>query len=459
MRTIAGIAACIIEAKLPRRLVQLRRASARALQHADRSQSVRFTGFHRGLEILIDAGLEIHKRATRVAEGRHSATGERSGLRCREKLRQVRRTMRIARVAHALAVLLGTICLGSAELGAAPPTHTARMSWLDNGTIRLGVDLELGGAITWLSKSGEGPNVINSFDWGRQVQMSFYSGPIPFLPGGRQPSKVWETLGWNPIQSGDYVGHRSHVVEQTNDGHRLYVKCVPMQWPLDDVPGDCTFESWIELDGTAVRARCRLVNARTDRTQYPARQQEMPAVYTNAPWHRIITYSGAEPFTGGALREIALQPPPQWSHWIATENWSALLDDSGWGLGVWNRSTTEFIGGFSGRPGTGGATDAPCGYLSPTRPEILDHDIDYAYEYDLVLGTAEEIRARALHRTGERTLPRWDFTEGRLGWHYRNAEDSGWRASDGLRIQWDKADPQLESPPFFCRAEEAPTRW
>ena len=31
---------------------------------------------------------------------------------------------------------------------AATPTHEPRMIWLDNGTIRLSVDLNLGGAIT-----------------------------------------------------------------------------------------------------------------------------------------------------------------------------------------------------------------------------------------------------------------------------------------------------------------------
>src|SRR4051794_15962060 len=92
------------------------------------------------------------------------------------------------------------------------------VSYLDNGTIRVGVDLTLGGAITYLSKSGDPLNVINSYDWGRQVQMSFYSGPVPFSVGEKQPKPEWIHLGWNPIQSGDAFGHRARVVEHSNDG-------------------------------------------------------------------------------------------------------------------------------------------------------------------------------------------------------------------------------------------------
>ena len=102
------------------------------------------------------------------------------------------------------------------------------MEYIENDFVKLGVDLRLGGAITVLiDKQRDDRNLINSHDWGRQVQMSFYSGPNPFIPpNGKQPSETWAKLGWNPIQSGDTGGNRSETLESSNDGESIYVKCV-----------------------------------------------------------------------------------------------------------------------------------------------------------------------------------------------------------------------------------------
>ena len=145
------------------------------------------------------------------------------------------------------------------------------MSYVDNGTIRVGMNLDIGGAITYVAPSDAHENIINSHDWGRQIQLSFYSGPTPFVPNGKEPSPTWRFLGWNPIQAGDCYGHGSKVIAHENDGQTMYVKCIPMQWPLNNEPGECTFETWTRLEGSAVWVRSRINNARADTTQYPAR--------------------------------------------------------------------------------------------------------------------------------------------------------------------------------------------
>ena len=146
-------------------------------------------------------------------------------------------------------------------------SDSAQMSYLDNGHIRIGINLALGGSISYLAESKDKINIINNHDWGRQIQMSFYSGPNPFTPNGKQPSETWKFLGWNPIQTGDYAGHRSRVTDHRNDGKIIYVKCIPMQWPLDNEPGECTFESWIRLRDNTVSVRSRINNRRSDKTQ------------------------------------------------------------------------------------------------------------------------------------------------------------------------------------------------
>ena len=69
--------------------------------------------------------------------------------------------------------------------------------FIENEYLRLGANLSLGGALTHLSEKGK-KNLINSCDWGRQVQMSFYSHPVPFKPEGFEMEENWKFIGWNP---------------------------------------------------------------------------------------------------------------------------------------------------------------------------------------------------------------------------------------------------------------------
>jgi len=233
---------------------------------------------------------------------------------------------------------LGVTLIAKAALCAnsvlAQAPQGAHMSYLVNPEAKVGVDLSRGGAIVFLSRGG-GDNLINNFDLGRQVQLSFFSGPVPFAVGDQHPAKQWEHIGWNPIQAGDDFKHASRVLEHRNDGHSIYVKTLPLQWPLNNVPGDCTFESWLRLDGPVVTVRARLNNARLDVKQYPARLQELPAVYANAPYHRVVSYTGDRPFCGAPVRTMTKPTGSHpWSFWYATEGWSALLDDGDRGIGL-----------------------------------------------------------------------------------------------------------------------------
>lgn len=278
------------------------------------------------------------------------------------------------------------------------------MSYLDNGEIRIGVDLEIGGAITYLSKSGSDENIVNSHDWGRQIQMSFYSGPTPFEPNGKKPREYWKFLGWNPIQSGDTYGNKSRVTKHTNDGETLFVECIPMHWPLDNQPAECRFQLTLRLEGKTVKAEAAILNNRSDTTDYGERGQEVPAVYTNGTFWRLFTYDGDAPFTNAPLRQITkvwdTSKTPQemeggpWDHWTSTEQWAALVNDDGFGVGIHSPETQKFVGGFAGTPGSGGPKDAPTGYISPIAQVNLRHDTVYRYEYTLIVGQLEEIRAK-----------------------------------------------------------------
>ncbi|MDO8541305.1 MAG: hypothetical protein Q7S40_12775 [Opitutaceae bacterium] len=337
-----------------------------------------------------------------------------------------------------------------------------RMSYLENSEIKVGVNLAIGGAITFLSHRG-GPNMINSFDWGRQIQMSFYSGPNPYTPDGKQPHPRWKQLGWNPIQSGDVGGHPSRVLEHRNDGRELYVKCIPMHWPHSGVPGECTYEWTLRLEGPTVAVRARLVNGRPDRTQYPAKSQELPAVYTNGVWYRLYSYTGDRPFTGAPVALIpkrTVKPGEfPWNRFNATEHWAALLDANNRGLGIWAPGIVAFLGGFVGREGTGGPTDGPTGYIAPVRHELLDHDINYDYAFTMIAGSLAEIRDWVYAHAPHQAPFAFDFARDRQHWYPQGGlRDAGWPLSGALRLTYTEpaAKTRVVSPIGFWHTEDLP---
>ena len=77
----------------------------------------------------------------------------------------------------------------------------ARIEMVENARVKVGVDLDAGGAIMHvedkLLKTG---NMINSFDRGRQIQQSYYSGPVPFIgPTANSPTRIGRS--WAGIRS------------------------------------------------------------------------------------------------------------------------------------------------------------------------------------------------------------------------------------------------------------------
>lgn len=358
-----------------------------------------------------------------------------------------------------------------------PPAPKANQkAFLENDRLRLGVDLARGGSIAFLAdlqgrrdaegklRGGAGESIVNVQDLGRYIGQSYYAGPKPF----GKPHPNWPDWPWNPVSAGDVYNNPCKLLETANDGRTLYVKSQPMQWALENVPADCTFETWISLERSTVRVRNRLTNARDDKRRHPAMDQEVPAVYTVGTLHRLKTYDGDRPFSGGALSEIPKRPEkenmPQWNSFRATEHWAALVDALDWGLGVVHPGVVRFLGGFYLTPGKGGPHDPPTGYVSPVRPEMLDHDAVYEYEYVLVLDTLPKIRETAYRLRPKSSAPDDRFGGESLGdgggrrhWRLAHAFDDGApRGEGGWKVRLDQPDPQLLGPESAWRAEEAP---
>jgi hypothetical protein len=266
---------------------------------------------------------------------------------------------------------------------------------LDNGHIKFKMDLDSGGAITYVSLSGSSYNLINNYDRGRQVQQSYYAGQAIDRRAEGQHSN-WSPWRWNPIQVGDSYGHPSRILAWSNDGNTVYVKTRPLLWDMRNEQCQCNFETWATLSGNTIHVRNKLTTFRTDnRWIVTTTGQELPAVYAIGDLHQLYSYVGGAPYTGAPLTRISNNPPPfppwPWTKWNAAEDWSACVNASGFGIGVLNRNQTEFNGGFYGRIG-GDATSASTCYLSPIAAATLDKTSLYEYSYSLIVGSLGEIR-------------------------------------------------------------------
>jgi hypothetical protein len=352
-------------------------------------------------------------------------------------------------------VLLLTLSVAAAVAGDKRPEP--KMTWLDNGQVRIGMDLALGGAVTHISTKDHPGNIINSADLGRQIQMSHYSGPWPFEVGYKKPHRAWAGLGWNPIQTGDCYMNPSKIIDHRNDGRELYIKCIPMQWPLNDVPGDCLFETWTTLEGPLIHMRYRCTNQRTDKTPYRACPQELPAVYTISKLWRLMSYTGEKPFTGDALTHVQndFRKPWPWTRFLGTERWAALVDDHDWGLGVFKDDGGEFHGGIHGDGRSDDPKHGSTAYVAPIHVETLDHNIVYEHRTQFMVGGLAEIRKR-FNEMATQTPPAWRFAADRQHWFVRDAADAGFPLNGEWRIKFGDRKPRLEGPPRSWRAENAP---
>jgi hypothetical protein len=332
-----------------------------------------------------------------------------------------------------------------------------KMTFLDNGEVRIGMDLGLGGAVTFISSKDHPGNIINSADLGRQIQMSHYSGPWPFEVGYKKPHPTWVGLGWNPIQTGDCYMNPSKVTEHRNDGKEVYIKCIPMQWPLNNVPGDCIFETWTTLEGSIIHMRYRCTNSRSDKTFYRPCAQELPAVYTISKLSRLMSYTGNKPFTQDSVTHVTndWRKAWPWTRFVATEGWAALVDDEGWGLGVFKLDGGEFHGGVYGDGRSDDPKHGSTAYVAPIHTENFDHNIVYEHCTEFVVGKLADIRRR-FNEMATRTPPGWHFLKDRQHWTVRNATDQGLPMNGEWRVGFDGERPRLESPVQCWRAENAP---
>lgn len=261
------------------------------------------------------------------------------------------------------------------------PEVASQKKFIENGKIKVGVDLSSGGSIYWFSELPADRNLLNHADRGRFIQQSYYGKP----DGSMWAKKPWR---WNPVQGGDYKGKPARLLEVKEETNSLYVRSVPVNWAGGQDLEDCRMEQWISLSDNMARVRFRFSYRGTD--THPAVHQELPAVFVDYALPDLVYYKGAKPWSD----EPISKDQPGWPNEgrKCTEHWAGFLGPDGRGVGVLFPGTEKIT--TYRYPGKPGPTGGGCSYFAPIRTMAITPGFVFDYSIYLTIGSADEMRGR-----------------------------------------------------------------
>lgn len=269
---------------------------------------------------------------------------------------------------------------------------------LDNGILHLRLDLSRGGAISYISQSSVNRSLVNIYDEGRYIQQSYYAGKtVNRQASGQNPN--WSPWNWNPIQVGDSYFNRAQLLNYQQYADSLYVKCIPMQWDMKNMPAEAEMEQWTILTNNVIHVKNRLTCHRTD-TIYGegiSNYQELPATYIISALKNLYTYFGNAPFTNAPVvsTPVVNLASGFWGVYLndtVTESWMAFVDDTLWGMAVYNPLSKNFFAGMAGTPGHE-FNSSSTSYIAPSKTVALNKNSVFEYEYYLIVGKLNELRS------------------------------------------------------------------
>lgn len=285
-------------------------------------------------------------------------------------------------------------------LGIATSATADDLLTIDDGTVTVGIDREMGGAITWLSSAAYPKNIVNITDPGRLIQQSYYAG-LRLDRTSEGQSKSWSPWSWNPIQGGGVGGGgqkgtwaRVTAFEKRNNS--LYSETIPKLWDMDDEEAEAVMRQWTTFEPGmpgVVCVKCEIrITRKEDDPWGGAREnpQEIPACYFTRNFASVKSFLG-----DGNWQAEHQKPGPPWGHATPPRKAMAMFEASGQGVAVFSPSSGErwnfgpHGGGLSSNP-----TAGPCMHVAPIDRVPLGRKSTFQYRYWLVVGTKTEIAQR-----------------------------------------------------------------
>lgn len=299
---------------------------------------------------------------------------------------------------HSVAVVMlfgfaNAICLPSTVVA-------ADLLTIDNGSVKIGIDREKGGAITWLSSSAYPKNTVNITDPGRLIQQSYYAG-LRLDRRSEGQSKAWSPWAWNPIQGGGVgaqggkgIWARVTVFEKKDDA--LYSETVPKLWDMADEEANAVMRQWTKFETDmpgVVCVECEIQVKRPKNDPWGKAKmspQEVPACYFTRNFANVRSYLGA-----GKWQPENQKPGPPWGRAQPPRKAMAMFEASGNGVAVFSPTSGAswnfgpHAGGLSSDP-----TAGPCMHVAPVDRVLLGRNSTFRYRYWLIVGNKTEIASR-----------------------------------------------------------------
>jgi hypothetical protein len=251
-------------------------------------------------------------------------------------------------------------------------------TFLDNGTLRIGVNRSAGGAIGLLSESGRSLNYLDTYDLGRYLQQSWYGTE----DGSNWNGKPWR---WNPVQAGGWEGAPAELLDFQVEENTIRASSHPRHWASGELLRDVTLSQVVRLEKNVLRVTYTMSYSGT--VSHPAYHQELPALFVHPSCSQLHF------IPKGETTPTRVSPGwPNQTHDLALP-WVAYLDEGGRGIGMCVPGVSEitcyrFAGDAANRD------KAACSYVAPVKTMAITPGFTHTYEVYLTLGNLAEIRHR-----------------------------------------------------------------
>ena len=273
-------------------------------------------------------------------------------------------------------------------------------------------------------------NLVNIYDWGREIQQSYYIAADEshgYVPTEEQ---LWPypRILYNPVQAGSAGDKQSQIIDYTVSDTEIWVKTRPQEWFFDNTLSDGYMENRYTLVDGLLFVSNRFINFSgfTGTETLPLRMQEMPAIYVSHPLdyfycetkdgiirdNKINTMSTTA--KTGALQSIEGQYHYALDGELVLGDWVAYVNDKDFGLGLYMPNADVYL---ASRNGTSSSYDDEYshgisqihdlsqydyypsayvfnyGYLCPNVAMTITEYTPVEYGYAIYVGQIAEMRA------------------------------------------------------------------